>query len=180
MRALLGREIDEDQAGFLNGRQMGALAHVLIADMLRRGLKNPTAREIVTAVGAHPLSVEATVYRQAARQRLASAAAIYFRYFVRTDWEFIGSEVAGDRCRYDLVWQDADGIVFVDELKSGRGDAREHVDAAKEQIARELANGSTHWERFGGVRLLWLGAPGKSRLHLPDGSQSLIAKAVQG
>lgn len=57
-------------------------------------------------------------YRQANRQRVATAAAMYFARFPRNGWRFVGSEVNCGSVRLDLVWE-RNGSFEADEVKTG-------------------------------------------------------------
>ena len=161
------------RAGGVDGRQMGTAAHRLIAELLEVGVREPTPLFILEHVARHPvLQGRAVLYRQAAKQTLASALAVYFRYFAPAErWRLLGSEVAVGSCRFDLLF-DVGGVIVADELKSGRLDGADAWQALERQLERELCGGRERWgDAFGGVRVLVLGAPRRSFLAAPEGTR---------
>lgn len=114
---------------------------------------------------------------RAARLTIAGAAAVYVeRFLPPASWRSLGTELElGEGRRGDLGW--ARGWVLIDELKSAdavtapRGNGptlRQVVDYAR--LGRQR-----YGERFIGVRLIFLGAPNRSRLVTPDGLNVALA-----
>jgi len=160
----------------LDGRELGTVAHVAIGELLAAGVHRPTAEEIMKLVGRHRLLQTVTMYRQAAKQKLVGAVAVYFRFFaLDEEWRFVGAEVPVRGSRFDLVFEGTDDRVLVDELKTGRIQTVEERSAAEEQLRRHVAAGAAEYCRcFAGVRQLWLGAPTRSVWAKPDGSSETL------
>jgi hypothetical protein len=124
----------------LDGRELGTVAHVAIGELLAAGVRRPTADEIMKLVGRHRLLQTVTLYRQAAKQKLVGAVAVYFRFFaLDEEWRFVGAEVPVRGGRFDLVFEGTDDRVLVDELKTGRIQTVEERRAAEEQLRRRVA-----------------------------------------
>jgi hypothetical protein len=144
--------------------------------LARAGVRRPTAEEIMKLVGRHRLLQTVIQYRQAAKQKLVGAVAVYFRLFaLDEEWHFVGAEVPVRGSRVDLVFEGKDDRVLVDELKTGRIQTVEEKRAAEEQLRRHVAAGAAEYgARFAGVRQLWLGAPARSMWAKPDGSSETL------
>ncbi len=157
----------------LDGRKMGQAAHQVIAEVLEAGRRKADFKELQAVVSRHPSSAGAIVYRQSARQRLVSAAQAYFKFCLPPDsWTFVGAEVSGPSCRFDLVWLDPEGSYWADELKTGRTADRTGRVALAEQVERERVGGlAMYGEGFGGIRVCIVVAPKKSHCILADGSK---------
>jgi hypothetical protein len=158
----------------LDGRRAGERVHIAVARLLERGVRQPTALEVLTL--ARDIVVEpglAVTYRQSAIQRLSTATASYFRMFAPDEtWTYFGSEVKAARCRYDLVFEHEDGQVIADELKAGRVGDRVELKLADAQIARQLIAGRAKWgEAFTGIRAIFLAAPRASFLARAEGDR---------
>jgi hypothetical protein len=160
----------------LDGRELGTVAHVAIGELLAAGVRRPTADEIMKLVGRHRLLRTVTQYRQAAKQKLVGAVAVYFRLFaLAEEWRFVGAELPVRGSRFDLVFEGTDDRVLVDELKTGRIQTVEERRAAEEQLRRHIGAGVEEYGgRFAGVRQLWLGAPARSVWAKPDGSSEAL------
>lgn len=163
---------DEDAVavGHIDRRKVGALAHALIEGLLADGERQPDPVRISAAAALLPGLAQAGPYRMAVRQRIVTAAAIYFRLFAPDGrWVLSGAELRGPGARFDLVWRSTVGVV-VDELKSGRAATRRELAALQDQSAREIRAGTDLFgEEFLGVRVVILGAPRDSYLASPDG-----------
>lgn len=150
--------------------QLGSITHLLIG-LLARDLRGLTAEavlsEIWAAAGRLATRDRFGSRARAARITAAGAAATYYRYFMPpATWLLAGVEVEIEAGRIDLAWQSPDGVVVFDELKlaSGRGRAR-GAGPTDRQTRRYLAHGDASLgDRFGGVRLVLLGAPRHSML----------------
>jgi len=157
----------------LDGRQVGVAAHQLIAEVLRQGDRGLDLEQLFRAVGQSSLVRERVgSYRMAARQRLATAIAVYLRLFAPgVEWTFTACEVQIPGARLDLVFEREDGAIRADEIKSGQLSALEQT-ALEAQLQRQLAGGREHYgPRFLGVRAILLWAPSKSWLARADGSR---------
>jgi hypothetical protein len=155
----------------------GRRVHQAIGRLLDAGVRAPAsidvialARDIVCEPGL------AVVRRQAAIQRLATTTASYFRFFALDEtWTYLGSELTAKDCRFDFVFEGADGTIVVDELKSGGAADRGARRLFDEQIDRQVDAGTAKWcERFLGVRVLLLAAPRASFLARPDGERETL------
>jgi hypothetical protein len=159
--------------GAIDGRTMGREVHRLIADLVSAGIRRPTPRQLRAHVAGHPLVSDARiVYRQAAKQRLLVATALYFRFFVPpTAWRLLGTEVTLGNSRLDLVWRNGEEVI-ADEIKSGRVVDRFERDQLEQQIDRALANAIDRYgDAFAGLRVLFLTAPTKSFVLRGDGNR---------
>jgi hypothetical protein len=172
-----GRPDDEDRVapGHMDKKQVGALAHALIAGLLTDGYRAPSPERISVSAAALPGLSDVVTFRLAVRQRALTAAAVYFRLFVPDrHWVFEGAELRGPNARFDLVWRSAGGVI-VDELKTGRSATRGEIAAVREQAARELRAGAGMFgEDFLGVRVVSLGAPRTSFFTGLDGRTSPV------
>ncbi len=155
----------------------GEAPHRLIAEFVAAGLRAPSPVELLERVAQHPtVHADAVVYRQAAKQTLATTLAIYFRYFAYpTSWRLVGCELPAGRCRFDLVFERPDGKLVADELKTGRVEHAAARDALEAQLRRELTGGQQRWgDRFAGVRVILLGAPRRSFFAHCDGPREAL------
>ena len=157
------------------GRALGVSVHVLVCDCLRDGVRHPSSVELLSRAGRHAVTIDARpVRRQAAKQALLTTASVYFAWFTPPDdWEFLGAEVQGRGCRFDLVWR-VDGKFVVDEIKSGalavpgRG-------GFEPQVARLVRGGEAKYgDAFVGVRVIILAAPRLSYLARPGGGREAL------
>jgi hypothetical protein len=150
--------------GAVDGRTLGQAAHQVIGEMVRAGVFRPSPLELRAHVARHPLvSHPQLVYRQAGKQRVLTATAVYFRYFApELEWSLEGLELTHGSSRFDLVWRTGSGFL-IDEIKSTRIQDRFDRDKVEEQVARARANGlDLYGEGFVGVRLCMLSAPTRS------------------
>lgn len=84
-----------DTNGVVDGRTAGVAVHRLIAELATSGALALSPVELRRQVATHP-SVTSTAlpYRQAAKQRLLTAAAIYLRLFpLGAGWRCLGTEL---------------------------------------------------------------------------------------
>jgi hypothetical protein len=163
--------------GAIDGRTMGRHVHRLIAGLVSAGVRQPSPRQLRAHVAGHPLlSDTRIIYRQAAKQRLLVATALYFRFFaLPTTWSLLGTEVTVGNSRLDLVWRNGEELI-ADEIKSGRIVDRFERDRLELQIERALANANEHYgHAFSGLRVLILAAPTKSFLLRSDGTRESFA-----
>ena len=149
---------------------LGAVAHRLVGLLATeyRHLTGPALlAELWSAAGRLATTERFGRRARAARMGAAGAAAVYQRYFLPpADWTLIGVEVAIDGGRLDLAWELPGSTVVFDEVKLAFGRSRAGGNGPTDrQVRRYLAHGdATFGERFGGVRLLRLGAPRTSML----------------
>lgn len=157
-------------------RVIGQRVHALIGGYLRAGLV-PAPRQIWVAA-AKVFTAAPLPQNHAARQRAACATAAYFSIFHPVAWTFLGSEVDLGTGRVDLVWTTPTGDVVIDEVKMAG--AADQVDdpATVAQVRRYCAAGiDSFGERFAGVRLLPLAAPGRALWCTPDGQRVRLREA---
>lgn len=161
----------------IDGRVRGNAKHELVGGLLSDGIRHPSWKEIVRrATALDLLDNPAIKYRQAMLAHVCVGTALYFRFFLPHDgWEFVGTEVALDGCRYDLLWKDEQGRYVADELKTGRL-AVGAVESLEEQLSRELQAGvKAYGEAFRGIRVLFPAAVRDSFFATPDGRRELLA-----
>jgi hypothetical protein len=160
-----------------SGAKLGVLIHSIVQELLVSGVRMLDPATFFSFIAQHPLVLKVPQsQRQSLKQRLTTAVASYFRFFVPLDgWRLVGVEVRAPGCVFDVVWETDNGEIVVDEIKAGRLQTRPEREAVESQIARELAGGTRKWdERFCGIRLLWLGAPLHSVLVQPNGKRTAI------
>jgi len=146
----------------LQPRYAGTATHQVVAGLLAAGARTPDIRQIVRAVNEHPASARATTYKQAAKQRLVTGAACYFRFFAPpADWKLVSAEAVVGRVRLDLLFETPDGL-RADELKTGKITGRADRDAFSEQVHAQVLAGVEHLDGFLGVRACLLAAPRRS------------------
>ncbi len=158
---------------------VGRAAHRVIGELAAR--RDLTAAELVELAWerAADAVAEAELGRRsrAARLTVAGAAAVYLRRFLPPPgWQFLGAELRFESgARADLGWE-ADRVLL-DELKlvSARGVPLGEGPTARQAAAYAEAGRARYGARFAGVRLLFLGAPGRSRLVLPGGRELPLA-----
>ena len=170
------RPADGDDDGPLDGRRCGQLAHVMIAELLRDGVRGVDFELVASRVARHALLERPLVYRAAAQAELVTSVCAWFRWFVldRT-WAFVGAEVAAPGCRFDLVFDHGRLGVLVDELKTGRLSGIGEGDASG-QLARLLAGArSRYGARFYALRVLQLSAASRSFVIYADGRREALA-----
>jgi len=138
----------------LDRRLIGRLAHLLIGSMLEAGYRSPDAATVLRYADSL-VADEAIVYRLSLRSRLASDALAYFgRFAPPPDWTFAGREVDAPPVSLDLLWRSPDGVLWADELKTGRSFADPRAAAIRAQVGRQLLAGHLRFGfEFGGVRL---------------------------
>lgn len=153
------------------GLAVGRMAHIVIGSVIESGIENPSARALLKAVNALDLDAVPTMHPYAIAQQLVVSAALYLRLFKPSDdWRLIAREYQAGKRRFDLVYENPAGEIFVDEIKSGRLDDRLEKQQLKAQVAEELKAGQAEWgERFLGVRTVILGAPRRSAMHRVGG-----------
>jgi hypothetical protein len=157
-----------------DGRYIGLAIHQFIA-MLFNLTGELTPARVLALAPEHDAVQGATAYRQAAIQRLATAAFVYWRLFrPGPEWTFVGAEQPAGRVRFDLLWSRGDEL-FADELKTGPSAALIDELAIRKQAAKQLAAGQRHHgEPFLGVRVLLLAEPKRSYWLRPSGHDEPI------
>ena len=173
-RTKQGVDAGAEPATELDGRKMGIRVHKLIGAMAEAGVREPDPATVIDWVSRQEYPAQAS-YLLSARQRLITAASIYFRLYEEPSWQLIGTEVSVRTCRFDLVWRTSDGAVICDEIKSGRVGVELSRRRIDEQAQRQVDNGRKEWgEDFGGVRVLFTYWPRQSFLALPTGEIELL------
>jgi hypothetical protein len=155
---------------------VGQRTHTAIASFLRAGNLLPTLTVVSIGVArlleTEPLPCD----RRRGQMLVASMTFTYLREFLPLPpWRLVGVEVDVDSGRFDLVFANDVGEVFIDELKARRGWPGQLDAASFEQMARYEREGAAGYgERFLGVRLVVLGPPahaywaGSCRLSIPN------------
>lgn len=142
--------------------RIGRAIEEIIAGLLAAGHRHPGVAALLDAAAEHPVGREGRAsHRAANRQRIFAGLLSFFAFHLPPDdWQFIASRVRFSDGEFDLVWRRPDGMIVVDEVKSGRLPRPVFVSELKDQIERELAGGRELYPgRFAGVRLLWLANP---------------------
>lgn len=152
--------------------EQGTVAHEVIQTLCRRGPVDLDLRtDIIRTIRRHPTvaSLPLTHVQMVKRRVVKPVRAYFAECRLPNDWLLEGVEFEAGEARFDLVWRlRGGGAVLVDELKSGRGTLTAQIEAADEQVGRELRAGTTLWgNAFLGVRLLWLGDPARSEWFHP-------------
>jgi hypothetical protein len=158
---------------------IGQRVHALVAAYLRSG-KVPTSREVWVAA-SKVFNLKPLPQNAACRQRAACAVSAYFSMFHRPDWEFLGAEVALGTGRVDIVWElSPEGLVVIDEVKVAGFSDQVDEPATVAQLERYCEAGARVFgERFAGVRLLPLAAPGRALWCSPDGLRVKLSEACE-
>ena len=148
-------------------REIGRRAHALVVGFCQAGVvPDPTQ---VWVAAAKVFADSPVAINHGARQRAACSVSAYFVRFHRPGWSFAGVELDAGTKQAHLAWETPSGVVVIDELSSGG--IGEVVDdrAALAQVERSCQAGLMQWgERFAGVRLLPLAAPGRALFCPPD------------
>jgi hypothetical protein len=156
--------------------QIGRRAQEIVFEVLRdprpAGSVLPLTQAAARVLADHPIP-----YRpRDSLLQAVTAAGVYLRRFrLHPEWALLGTELAVEDCRFDLVWEHPRHGVLIDELKLGVG--RRGELAVRAQINRYLDAGSNRWADFIGVRLCAVHEPAASRLYLPDSVQSGLVSA---
>lgn len=153
---------------------VGRVIHDTIARLAVRTL-TPTTSEVldVVAVALHGYR---PVEARAHRQKIAAHVSTYFRRLLPPDqWRFVGAEMQLGPGRVDLLWQDRDGALLIDELKTGN--VRQlQTRRTREQAAAYLDCAHSIWpDLLSGLRLLSTSEPASSLFISPDGSATQIS-----
>ncbi len=164
----------------IDGRKVGQIAHQVIADLAQGGCWD--AATILSCAGAHPALAKIGTYRQAARQRLATLAAVYGRLFhPGPSVELEGVEVRVPGGRLDLLWHDRSrGVRWADEIKTHTLPELLSDERLTDQLGRQAQGAATRYESFLGVRACLLTSPRKSVLWRPDGECEDAFTAMEG
>jgi hypothetical protein len=159
-----------------DGRRLGSAAHRVIGSLLDAGVRAPAPEDIHRFVAVEPVLREPHVYRLAARQRLATAVAVYFRFLLPgPEWSFVGAEIRVPGAALDLLFEDRTGRLRADELKTGGAPDLARTSQLRRQLEGQLAGGlEAFGDRFMGVRALFLGAPRRSFTLEVDGGRAPV------
>ena len=147
----------------------GQRVHELIAAALASGADGQPF-DVVAATAAsfreRPFGVGA---RYALKLRCSSAVGVYLQRCRPVGWSMVGTEVPLGPAVADVVWTNSDGVLVVDEVKTGAASPSDPRVA--DQLMR-LADGAGErfGDRFAGVRLVPLPRPTSTAfLHRLDG-----------
>lgn len=157
---------------------VGRAIHETIARLAVRTLV-PTTSEILDAV-AMALHAYRPIEARAHRQKIAAHVHTYFRRLLPPEqWRFVGAEMQLGAGRVDLLWQNRDGGLLIDELKTGN--ARQlDTRRTREQVAAYLDCALSIWpDVLSGLRLLSTSEPSRSLFISPDGSATQISTIRQ-
>lgn len=153
-------------------REVGQRVHLVIGELVTNGGGladvGTTTRRILQAKPVSGARAAST------RMQVGSAAGTYLRRYLPAA-SLVGVEVPlGGGCA-DLVW-DHEGVIVVDELKSGTGDVSAQLVA---QVSRFLAGGTERWgTAFAGVRLVPLTNSSGCRLIVGVDDEQLVTAAL--
>lgn len=158
-----------DDEELARARDVGQLIHAAIGDLAVRCLQ-PTLPEIDRATNSG-LSRFAPIEARAHRQNVKAGIHVYFRRLLPpTDWSFHGAELRLGSGRADLVWTNPDGLLLLDEIKTG-SPRQLLLPNTRRQIDRYRDCAQLAWPgQFVGVRLLSLIDPSRSLFIASDGS----------
>jgi hypothetical protein len=154
-------------------REVGRRVHRVVAE-LAASPESASPQQVLDVVRAMWLAdpVGGSV-ASSARLRCSTASSLYLHRFMPTDWVLAGVEVRVGRAIADLVWEDASGLVVIDEVKSGAASVDDP--AVADQLARLAAGGRRRWDaEFAGVRLAPLGSPGRAVFVTVDDADRLV------
>ena len=157
--------------------QVGALAHRIVAHVLREGWPDQRHERnaLVVRAGRAEMDAQPVTYRprEALLEAVTAAGVYLWRFQPAAEWTPVMIEQPLFDVRPDVVFEHADHGVLIDELKIGVG--RSGEDRVRAQIDRYVEAGSARWaDRFIGVRLCSVHEPGRSRIHLPGRRRSLL------
>jgi hypothetical protein len=137
-------------------QELGTAIHTLIALVASKHGGEAQAEQVWEAARSLGSGRLAPVYRQSARQRVATAAATYFREFSRAGWRFEGAERIVEGVALDLLWSRRTNLE-ADELKSGLGAPAISLDAVHRQVEVQVtAAAAAFGPSFRGVRAVLL------------------------
>ena len=154
--------------------EVGDRTHRLIGELVTGAATSPgdAARRVLAA---RPVSGTRAA---SVRMRMASAASTYKLRF-QPPAALVGVEVPLGAGVADLVWERPDGMVVVDEVKSGAITADDRRLIA--QVARLVAGGHARWgELFVGVRVCPLRRPARTVLAVGAAGGRLVTVVLPG
>jgi hypothetical protein len=152
----------QDDETLARHASLGVLCHFVITTLAAR-TRTPDVLTIMAAV-AEALPPYGQNEGRAHQQNAAGAVSTFFnRLLPPPCWHFHGAEVSLGRGRVDLLWQDRDGRLLLDELKTGRPELLATT-SNQEQVARYLRDG-THifGDALVGIRLVCTSNPRRSQ-----------------
>lgn len=165
----LARELEEgprvpDEPELRLDQEAGRATHALIGALCAAWGPAAHAADVWAEARKMAAGRLPAVYRQSARQRVATAAATYFREFARPGWRFEGAEVIVGDLALDLLWSKS-GHLEADEIKSGLAAPQDWRHAVRQQAAAQAdAARAVYGSAFRGVRAVLLAAPRESFL----------------
>lgn len=159
--------------------EVGQRVHLVIG---RLASSNPTPGEVIDAVAElwreRPVGGSTSA---SARLRCATAVSVYVqRCRPASPWALDGVEVALPDAVADLVWVHPETrMVVIDEVKSTTADLADPRIA--DQLDRLVRSGRSKWRgRFGGVRLVPLGSPGRIQVFDRLGTEVVVVPTPEG
>lgn len=157
--------ISPEEQWLLRATRRGQAIHELIAALLEEA-RVPTPAMIRAAVAEHSLLEGLPVTnRQAVKQHLTTAVALYFRRFLPCGlWDFVGHNIRVEQTEFDLLWQDSrDGNLLADELKTSIHGIVFGASQLEARLVRQVDAGEVAWgPRFRGIRAIVLADPARS------------------
>lgn len=140
----------------------GAVTHRLIAEIGRRHGGGATPEQVLDVAEGLGSARLAPVYRQSSRQRVATAAAAFFRIFGRPGWQLHKALTVVEGVEFDLLWR-RQGRIVADELKTGLAAPELWFERVEQQVESQLEAGQAGFGvAFLGVRAVLLAEPEKS------------------
>lgn len=154
----------------------GTIVHSVIAAMLTNGVVGPNyvddADRRVRTLTAH---LGASLNAKRIRALALTSICKYISLLRPTSAEFIGAEVVLETGRADLLWNLANGDVFIDELKTDR---YLQEAAAVAQATRYVTAGVDYFgDGFAGVRIVSTTQERRSLLVAPDFTVSMLSQS---
>ncbi len=182
VRTIRPAEADQtgsESMGSKQDREIGRRVHALIAAMVPEG--RPGSRQIWLATAAM-FKAKPMAHNGSCRQRAATGLGVYFGDYYRPEWDFIGAEVDLGTGRVDLVWRTStDDRIVIDEVKmAGSADVVDDQGTVAQVERYNAAAVGLFGDRFAGVRLLPLAAPGRGLWCAPGAPRVALARSGWG
>jgi hypothetical protein len=140
---------------------VGQHTHAVIAQLITAGVLAPSLTAVSAYVSwrlaANPLPCD----RRRGQMLITSMVFTYFeRYLPPPPWKLVGVEVSVEADRFDLIYANDVGEIWIDELKAQRCRPGQLDPDSSDQLARYIRAGElTYGLLFQGARLVVLGPP---------------------
>lgn len=146
------RAAGRDLVGPIDGRNTAMGVHRTIYAVAEQFGAQPDRVDLLMVVGRvtqaildRTKSADRTDYVLRLRQRLATVAGAYFNaYAPLGPWRYVACEVVVGRHRFDLIWEDPRGQLWVDEIKTRRMAPRQLL-AMEAQVPAYARAARRHW-----------------------------------